>query len=451
MKIKIITVGFFLVLSLVAVFFFGDKWAPSQKSTVYVENFGEIVIVQPFWGIKAYAVVFSDNKQFPADNLGQRMASLGLASVVVDTSAFIKAHKAKGNPCLTEEQVAVAVGTLANNLPISADKPLFIAGLGVGALMPFMNAQSKQPSNVKNLSIGFSIELPAELSLCPPWLTEQNGSNSSLIDSPDVKGHWRSVWSDRPPGKTGVFIKEKIPHADTNIAAYGLAPDILLLNELASGIGLEAGKPPMPIVELPAEKPSSTVTIFYSGDGGWRDLDRSVAEIMLTANYPVLGVDVLRYFWERKTPDEVTADLVATMHYYQSKWGAKSFVLTGFSFGADMLPVIYNKLPEAEKANIDLLVFLALGNHADFEVHVAGWLGQTPHEIALAPELLKLPKNKLLCIYGTEEKETTGTACTSLLNTEARVIELPGGHHFDNDYNKLTQLILDKYRQHGIN
>jgi len=69
----------------------------------------------------------------------------------------------------------------------------------------------------------------------------------------------------------------------------------------------------------------------------------------------------------------------------------------------------------------------------------------------LAPELARIPKNKMLCIYGKEEKAATGTACSSLQNSEARVIELPGGHHFDRDYPKLTRLILNNYWQHGIN
>jgi len=30
-------------------------------------------------------------------------------------------------------------------------------------------------------------------------------------------------------------------------------------------------------------------------------------------------------------------------------------------------------------------------------------------------------------------------------------LDLPGGHHFDNDYPKLTRQILDVYRLHGIN
>jgi type IV secretory pathway VirJ component len=135
-------------------------------------------------------------------------------------------------------------------------------------------------------------------------------------------------------------------NVDTRIAAYDTPLDTLLIEELNTSIGKSGlSLPPMPVVEVPAAKPSESVTLFYSGDGGWRDLDRTVAVEMAALNYPVVGVDVLRYFWEHKTPEQAAADLSATMAYYRKNWGTKSFVLAGYSFGADILPAIYNQLP----------------------------------------------------------------------------------------------------------
>ncbi|WP_446809783.1 AcvB/VirJ family lysyl-phosphatidylglycerol hydrolase [Methylomonas sp. 2BW1-5-20] len=110
--------------------------------------------------------------------------------------------------------------------------------------------------------------------------------------------------------------------------------------------------------------------------------------------------------------------------------------------------LIYNLLPRQDQDSVSLLVLLALANHADFEIHVSGWLGQSGGESPLAPELAKMPQQKILCVYGKEEKAET--ACTSLRNSAAGILELPGGHHFDQDYPKLTRQILTIYRQHGI-
>lgn len=246
-------------------------------------------------------------------------------------------------------------------MPSPSENRLVVSGIAEGALIPFLNAQFESENKATNLSIGFSVDLPADLNLCPPFKTQHNGQKHNLVFAPDVKTNWRSVWTDKPKGETAIFIKENAGHADTYIAAYNTPLDTLLFNELNTITGQGKDLPPMPIIEIPATKASDTVTLFYSGDGGWRDLDRSVAEQMAALGSSVLGVDVLRYFWERKTPEQVASDLVATMRYYRTKWGVKSFVLAGFSFGADILPVIYNRLTEADKASIDLLMFLALG------------------------------------------------------------------------------------------
>ena len=96
--------------------------------------------------------------------------------------------------------------------------------------------------------------------------------------------------------------------------------------------------PPLPVIEMPSAHAHDTLTLFYSGDGGWRDLDRTVAGEMIKLDYPVVGVDVLRYFWTHKSPEQAAADLSATMAYYRQHWGTHSFVLTGYSFGADVMP-----------------------------------------------------------------------------------------------------------------
>jgi type IV secretory pathway VirJ component len=279
-------------------------------------------------------------------------------------------------------------------------------------------------------------------------ISQHNQNSQTLTSSAELEDNWRSVWTDQPADETGIFIRS-LGSLDTRIAAYNTPLDQVLIEELNTALGNHhQAQPPMPVVEVPSAKPGDIVTLFYSGDGGWRDLDRTVAGEMAGQNFPVVGIDVLRYFWEHKSPEQAAADLSATMAFYRQRWGIKSFVLAGYSFGADILPPIYNRLPPADQDSITLLVLLALADHADFEIHVSGWLGQKGGELALTPELLKLPKQKILCVYGQEEK--TETACTGLAGSAATLLELPGGHHFDQDYPKLTSKILDVYRQHGI-
>ena len=421
-----------------------------QPVSKKAEGFGSITVAWPRWNTQASTLVFFDTDANSASALAQRLAENGIASALINTDDFLQAYRGLNRPCLGPERLAGQLEQLSQDISFAKDKPLFIAGIEQGALIPYIHAQQESNPNISNISSGFSVKLPAGLRLCEPMAALIKESVQILVSAPELKSRWRSVWADKPANETAIFIKEKAKNADTYIAEYNTPLDTLLANELYTRIGKGGESSPMPVIEMPAENAGRRpVTLFFSGDGGWRDLDRSVAEEMVKLGYPVLGVDVLRYFWERKTPEQVTSDLSATMRYYRKQWQVKSFILAGFSFGADILPALYNRLPKEEKENVDLLAFLALGNYADFEIHIGGWLGQPTRELALGPELEQISSRKMVCVYGKEEKEKTGTACTRLLNSEAKVIELPGGHHFDKDYPKLARLVLEHYPPQG--
>ena len=449
MKIKKpLLVCLLLSLTLLGIWFLRPINPPVLQRTINAESFGDIAVAQPAWGSKALTLVFVDTKKFPAKDLGQRLAAIGITAAIVDSLQFFKGFNAETGQCLDAQQVTASIAALIKELSAPQANRLIVAGIAEGALIPFINAQSTSGNTATNLSIGFTAILPDKLALCPPLSSQLRDQKQILVSSPGLQGNWRSIWADQPADETAIFIRA-LGNIDTRIAAYDTPLDTLLVEELTSAIG-QTGRssPPMPVVEVPAAKPNENVTLFYSGDGGWRDLDRTVAGEMAALNYPVVGIDVLRYFWEHKTPGQAAADLTATMAYYRKNWGTKSFVLAGYSFGADILPSLYNRLPQQDQDSVALLVLIALANTADFEIHVAGWLGQSGGEQPLAPELMQIPKNKILCIYGIEEKAET--ACTHLLHSEATILELPGGHHFDQDYPKLTRQILDVYRQHGI-
>ena len=303
----------------------------------------------------------------------------------------------------------------------------------------------------QNLSVGFSVKLPAGVTVCPPLATEQGqqGGKGLLASSLPLKGKWQVAWADQPDPETGIFVRG-LTGAQIIIEPYNTPLDSVLLSEIGrikeSAGGNRAHA--WPLVEVPSASPNDTVTIFYSGDGGWRDLDRAVAGQMAERGFPVVGVDALRAFWSAKSPAQSATELSAIMAYYRTAWKAKKFILAGFSFGADIMPAVYNLLPEADKESVSMLVLLALGKNADFEIHVSGWVGKTSDGLPILPELNRIPGDKILCIYG--QQETAESACASLSTSGAHLVELPGGHHFDQDYAKLAARIIDMYKQAGL-
>ncbi|MCQ4271964.1 virulence factor family protein [Pseudomonas kuykendallii] len=300
--------------------------------------------------------------------------------------------------------------------------PTLVAGIGPGGVLAWRWLAAQGSDQARALSVGFSLSTPD----CPDVLPQRA-----------EHGQWTIAWNDNPDDPSARFARA-LDNAHTQIADYDTPLPQLLDQQLQS---LLAGQgEAMPVVDVPAKDPVDTLSLFYSGDGGWRDLDRDVAEQMAQHNYPVIGVDTLRYYWQHKTPERSASDLAALMKHYQETRGVKHFALIGYSFGANVLPAIYNRLPAATQDTVSSLILLAPERSVGFEIEVEGWLGKVNQEAPIGPELSKLPAAKVLCVYGVEEKTETG--CT-LSELSGQPLELPGGHHYDEDYPALATRLLD--------
>jgi len=223
-----------------------------------------------------------------------------------------------------------------------------------------------------------------------------------------------------------------------SIARTGLTP---------SAIAPTAGIANLPLVELPAEPRGPLLAIVLSGDGGWRDVDRAIAQKLQSDGVSVVGWDSLRYFWSKKSPEQTARDLGAVIDTYTSRWGASKIALIGYSFGADVLPFAYDHLSPEAKVRVVQLSLLGFAPAANFEITVSGWLGAGPDKDALPtePALVPIDPTMVQCFYGANEDDS---ACP-LLAGKAEVIRVPGGHHFDHDYGALARRILDGFRRRG--
>ncbi len=446
---RLFFVFFLPVVAAGSVWFAAHKNFPVIQAVLSDKAFGDIPVARPLITYQDLAVVFVDTRTFHAGELARRIARTGAAVAVVDAARAVQVLSTGMNNCLNADRVMDPMGILSNWAKASKDKRTILAGIGDGGLLPLLSAEMKSGGASKNLSVGFSAKLPHGAQPCPPLTSVRADGHSVLASVPALAGEWLAVWTDQPEDSTAVFVRG-VPGAKTEIAPYDTPLDTIAVKEIQKMMAREKQAPaiPLPVVEVPAAHPSRTVTLFYSGDGGWRDLDRAVAGQMADLGYPVVGVDTLRYFWSSKTPEKAASDLAAAMAFYRKAWGAKTFVLAGFSFGADILPAVYNRLPEPDRENVSLIVLLALSGTADFEIHVSGWVGKSSGGVPILPELSRIEGNKILCITGQAEK--ADSACTGLAIPGAKLLELPGGHHFDQDYPKLAKQIIEIYRQMGL-
>lgn len=305
-----------------------------------------------------------------------------------------------------------------------SDKPTLVAGIGPGAAQAWRWLASQSDDKARAISVDFSLEQP--------------GCATALPKSA-AHGHWNVAWNDNPDDASAAFVRDQA-NAETSISDYDIhLPQVLKTQLTQALVGRDGNALAIPVVEVPAGQTTDTVTLFLSGDGGWRDLDRDVAGEMAKLGYPVVGIDTLRYYWQHKTPEQSAADLSELMQHYRQKWGTKRFVLTGYSFGADVLPAIYNRLPVEDQQRVDAVVLLAFARSGSFEIEVEGWLGKEGQEAPTGPEMAKLPASKVVCVYGVEETDESG--CTDKTAVGER-LKLPGGHHFDENYPALAKRLI---------
>ncbi|APC15637.1 virulence factor family protein [Pseudomonas frederiksbergensis] len=302
-----------------------------------------------------------------------------------------------------------------------------VSGIGPGAVLAWRWLAEQKDDKSQAVSVDLALEKPG----C-----------THLLPKSAAHGHWLVAWNDNPDDTSAGFVRDQ-PNAETSISDYDINLPQVLNNELRKIlVGADKGNGGLniPVVEVPAGQAKDTVTLFLSGDGGWRDLDRDVAGEMAKIGYPVVGIDTLRYYWQHKSPEQSAIDLAELMQHYRQKWGTKRFILTGYSFGADVLPAIYNRMPESEQQRVDAIILLAFARTGSFEIEVDGWLGNAGKEAATGPEMAKLPADKVLCIYGAEEIAESG--CTDK-TAVGEAMKLPGGHHFDENYPALAKRLVD--------
>ena len=197
----------------------------------------------------------------------------------------------------------------------------------------------------------------------------------------------------------------------------------------------------LPLIEVPATAPETDAfAVILSGDGGWTSLDKEVGSALAARGYPVVGLNTLQYFWKARTPESSAQDLERILVHYLAAWKKRRAILIGYSYGADVLPFMADRLPPELKAKVPLTALIGLSRTVAFEFHVTDWLGaSSSKDLPVLPEIQKLKGARILCLYGEGEKDSL---CRDLDPGLAKIISMPGAHHFGSDYNAVAEVIL---------
>lgn len=197
----------------------------------------------------------------------------------------------------------------------------------------------------------------------------------------------------------------------------------------------------LPLHIVAAKGSPTTLILLLSGDGGWAAIDRRLAELLSARGTTVVGLDSRSYLMKARTPDEASADMARVIRHYTTQLNVQRFAIVGYSRGADIAPFIVNRLPGVLRSELALLALLAPAERASFQFHWADLLTDTskPSDAPILPELERLRGTPVLCVYGSDEKESLcRLADTSAVHVDKRA----GRHHFDGAYETVAAEIL---------
>jgi type IV secretory pathway VirJ component len=387
----------------------------------------------------------------------------------IDAARFTSRLEVDNGACLSADG---ALENLSRHIQAYHKLPTYLTpitvGDGPGAPLAYaMSVQAQPDAQVGSISLGFCPVLQTNKPMCPiaglSMSKRADGPGFDVKPTPVLRSPWVAVQSpasaDACNAQATREFTSRMPQA-----AVGAVPAAYWNDALAGAVASLArhqkllAPPPasladLPLVEVPATPgapafakagmaanlaaSTNRMVILLSGDGGWAEIDKSLASSFADEGMPVVGLDSLRYFWSKRTPEGLAKDLDRVIRYYTARWNRSQVLLVGYSQGADVLPFAVNRLPAAAKARVRLTALLGLGQKASFEFHVTNWLGPSGDK-PIAPEASRMSAGDTLCLHGDKEPHSL---CPELPPSAVTSVQLPGNHHFNGAYAMLAQVI----------
>lgn len=246
---------------------------------------------------------------------------------------------------------------------------------------------------------------------------------------PGVRGATRSA-----SPATALFV--------ATVLLLPLAPAVLLAQtHEIRGKELPAAVRDLPLVELPAPlQPGRPMALVMSGDGNWAHFIRNLSDTLALRGIPVIGLESRAWLKHPRTPEELATDMERVIRYYMKAWSADTFIIVGYSRGADFAPFLANRLPPDLRAKLKGIALFSPTRAANFQFHLVDLLRFVARKSdrPTGPELDRLHDLPVLCVYGRKDKDAL---CPSLKPAQAEVVARDAGHGL-HDPGELADMVI---------
>jgi type IV secretory pathway VirJ component len=444
----------------------------AERVLRYGPPFGDITLYTPEGKPRAVALFLSGDGGWHLGvvKMAQHLVEQGAVVVGLDVRVYLADIAAHPGAC---RYMAADFETLAHRvqreLGLSEYLVPLLYGYSSGATVAYATLVQSPPGTFgAAVSLGFCPDQKfGGTPLCPgpeKQLTYKPGKKGAWIfdPAPGLKDRWVAFQgqSDKtcPAAAVDAYAAQvgnaRVVHLEGVGHGYGnekrwLTQYQQLFDELApappqarTGTEVNAAVSDLPLIEVPAAAGADDLplAILLSGDGGWAGLDKGVAAELAARGLPVVGLSTLKYYWQPRTPEQSALDLARVMRHYLAAWKRTRVLLVGYSFGANVLPFMVNRLPAELRDRIAGVSLLGLDVNTSFEIRVAGWLpGSSIGEMPVRPEIQKLQGVPTTCLYGEGEKHDP---CAELAGPTMNAREVGKGHHFSGDYAALAEAVL---------
>jgi type IV secretory pathway VirJ component len=459
---------FFFVFSTLAI---GDLYATEESL-----NFGRFGTVTLYYDSlhPSHVVLFVSGDggwNLGVVDMARELSSLDSLVVGIDITHYLRELERSNERC---SYPAGDLEELSKFVQKRLDLPGYITpllvGYSSGATLVYATLV-QAPSNTFRgaISLGFCPDLPLTKPLCRgsglQWKPGPKGKGYSFLPANNLEVPWIALQGTIDqvcyPSSTEAYVN-RVKNGEVVIlpkVGHGFSVPKNWMPQFKQAFSRivereDPNLPPpsvselrdLPLVEVPSSGPhKNTMAVLVSGDGGWSVTDRGLSKTLAQDGIPVVGLNSLRYFWTRRTPEGAAKDLERILRYYLTAWKKDEAILIGYSMGADVLPFMLNRLTEEALSKVQSVVLIGPGHNVDFQFHFTNWLGKPSgkHALSVLPEVEKLKGKKILCFYGRDDSDAI---CNSLTPGLARVIPLEGGHRVGRNFEGIAEAILGEAR-----